>query len=130
MMSESHSQNLTCHRRLAPFGRALDAVLKAGRKPTNSVFCFIGSECWHYAKHHSQYQAVLALPPGDTASNYYWPVSGLDCLMARVGDATRRDILLFARELLTAGARRIVIILVEDLFGRSPIIAASKHDGC
>ena len=128
MMSEGHSQNLACHRRLPPFGRALDSVLKAGRKPTNSVFCFVGSECWHYAKYHSQHQPVLALPPGDTASDYYWPVNRLDCLIARVGDATRRDILLFAHELLTTGARRIVIILVEDLFGKSPVTASSVRD--
>ncbi len=126
----SDKTHVVFQRALAPFGRKLYTDLKAGRRPVNCVFCFVGTGCWKFAKHHSHYQAVLVLPPGDAASDYYWPVRGLDCLVARVGEATKREILLLTRELLAAGARRITIILVQDLFGRSPIIAASKHDGC
>ncbi len=127
-MSEGRSQNLTCHHRLPPFGRALDAVLKAGRKPGNSVFCFVGSEAWPIAKFHDRYQAVLLLPPDENPSQYRWPVTGLDCLVARIGETTKREILLLTRELLIAGAVRVVIILVEDLFGRSPITAGNVRD--
>ncbi len=128
MMSEGRSQNPTCHRRLPPFGRALDTVLKAGRKPANCVFCFLGTEAWDVAKAHSRHQAVLFLPRGELPSHYRGPVTGVDCLLARIGDTTKREILLLTRELLIAGAVRVVIILVEDLFGRSPITAGNVRD--
>ena len=111
------------HRQLAPFGRRLDAVLNSGRKPANCVFCFVGAHGWERAEYFSKRQAVLVLPPGDDPAVYRWPVAGLDCLVARVGKSTKREILLLMRELLEAGARRLVVILVEDLFGKSPITA-------
>ena len=55
-------------------------------------------------------------------------MTGLDCLVARIGETTKREILLLTRELLIAGAVRVVIILVEDLFGRSPITAGNVRD--
>ncbi len=110
-------------RRLPPFGGKLHAVLKAGRTPLNCVFCFVGTESWEKATFFSKHQAVLVLPPGHDPCTYHWPVRGLDCLVARVGKSTKREILLLMRELLAAGARRLVVILVEDLFGKSPITA-------
>ena len=111
------------HRQLAPFGRRLDAVLNSGRKPANCVFCFVGAYGWERAEYFSKRQPVLVLPPGDDPAVYRWPVAGLDCLVARVGKSTNREVLLLMRELLAAGAHRLVVILVEDLFGKSPITA-------
>ena len=113
---------------LPPFGRSLYAVLNAGLRPVNCVFCFVGTEGREKAEAFSKRQAVLLLPPGDDPAVYRWPVAGLDCLVARVGKSTKREVLLLMRELLAAGARRLVVILVEDLFGKSPIVAGSIED--
>lgn len=113
----------TIRRRLPPFGRSLYVVLNAGRRPVNSVYCFIGTEGWGKADFFSKQQPVLLLPSGNDPADYHWPVMGLDCLVARVGETTKREVLLLMRELLAAGARRLVVILVEDLFGKSPIVA-------
>ncbi len=115
-------------RRLPPFGRSLYAVLNAGRRPVNCVYCFVGTEGWGKAEFFSKQQAVLVLPSGNDPADYHWPVMGLDCLVARVGKSTKREILLMMRELLAAGARRLVVILVEDLFGKSPIVGGRAED--
>ena len=115
-------------RQLPPFGRSLYAVLNAGRRPVNCVYCFVGTGTWEKANSFSKQQAVLLLPSGKDPANYHWPVMGLDCLVARVGETTKHEVLLLMRELLAAGARRLVVILVEDLFGKSPIVAGRAED--
>ena len=116
------------NKRLPPFGRSLYSVLNAGRRPVNSVYCFVGTEGWRKAEFFSKQQAVLVLPPGNDPADYHWPVMGLDCLVARVGETTKHEVLLLMRELLAAGAHRLVVILVEDLFGESPIVAGRAED--
>ncbi len=120
--------DVAARRRLPPFGRQLHRVLKADRRPANCVYCFVGNEGWKKAKAFSKRQAVLLLPPDDDPADYHWPVMGLDCLVARVGETTKREVLLLMRELLAAGARRLVVILVEDLFGKSPIVGGRAED--
>ena len=127
-MSNSATTRAAIRRRLPPFGRSLYAVLNVGRRPVNCVFCFMGTGAWEKADSFSKRQAVLLLPSDNDPADYHWPVMGLDCLVARVGEINKREVLLFMRELLAAGARRLVVILVEDLFGKSPIVAGSAED--
>ncbi len=128
MTAKQKSVAMAACSRLPPFGRQLHAVLNAGRRPANCVFCFVGTGGWEKAEFFNKRQAVLLLPPGNDPADYHRPVRGLDCLVARVGETTKREILLLMRELLAAGARRLVVILVEDLFGKSPIVAGSADD--
>lgn len=62
-------------RRLAPYAREVEAAVVAGRTP--NVYLFAAPDAWDCAQRRREWHgpgSVLALPPGEAADSFRWPV--------------------------------------------------------
>lgn len=108
--------SLRHERRTPPFGRHLLRLSRTGGRPANSIWVFMGSDAWGAIKTTIDAPKLL-LPPGALASEYRWPVCGMDCFIEVRGKAEADEILDLARQLLLSGAP-FVNILAKHVFNR------------
>lgn len=70
-------------KKIPPYGKPLDELIRSGLRPTNSINLFIGTHAWEKGKSFSlSYPTrTLALPAWQSPHNYSWPVQGCDILI-------------------------------------------------
>lgn len=96
---------------LPPYGLKILKILRAKQLPTNDIFLFVGDGAWESAKIHSQSQAVLLLPQGESPYNYLWPVEGCSVLTIIKSEVDSHIIKQLAHVVLSSGATVMRAIL-------------------
>ena len=68
---------------IPPYARALYALQKSGKQPTNTVIVWMGAFAWKKGQAfiNSNPTRTLVLPPWENPRNYYWPVNKCDVLI-------------------------------------------------
>ena len=70
-------------RKIPPYGKPLDNLIKSGYRPQNSINIFIGTRAWEKGRGFSisHPTTTLVLPAWEAAAYYFWPVKGCDILI-------------------------------------------------
>ncbi|OOZ34957.1 hypothetical protein BOW51_11660 [Solemya velesiana gill symbiont] len=72
---------------------------------------WVFAEC---VKRNNPAKAPLVLPNNELPDDYRWPVGGLDVMVVLLDQQSPERVLLLGRELIYAGALRVVVIGETD----------------
>lgn len=71
------------YRKILPYGKPLDNLLRNGYRPSNDVLVFAGLKAWEKSKSFSiSYpERVVCMPPWQSPDEYKWPVAHCSVLI-------------------------------------------------
>lgn len=66
---------------LPPYGNKLYHSISNDVYPKNSVYVFVGEDCWEKAKSHDKNKYAMCLPDHIPAMKYDWPVKNCEVII-------------------------------------------------